>query len=253
MTPKPSIGKPSVAKPFIGKPFIEGVNPFGVGGSQWNEEELRAVTPEQESARGAADAVRRMIRALETTTASIDDLDALAGVLDALTAGLETELDRSTDEGDTGLSIRQAHRLRERSPFIGRANPVALPLEMEFLDGRIEAKVTFGTLYEGPPGCLHGGYIAGIFDEILGAAQTFSGQAGMTGRLTVHYRSPTPLDTELTLKAELESVSGRKILCKGTLWAGDRLCAEAEGLFIAINPERVAEMMAIAEAAVNAD
>ena len=238
--------------PFIAKPFIEGVNPFGVGGGQWTEAELRAVTREQHSARAAADAVRRMIRALETTTASIDELDALVEVLDSITAGIETDLDRSTDEGDTGLSIRQAHRLRERSPFIGQANPVALPLVMEFLDGRIEAKVEFGTLYEGPPGCLHGGYIAGIFDEVLGAAQTFSGQAGMTGRLTIHYRSPTPLDTELTLKAELVSVSGRKILCKGTLWAGERLCAEAEGLFIAINPERVAELMAMADAAADA-
>ena len=243
---------PFIAEPFVAKPFIEGVNPFGVGGGQWTEAELRAVTPAQKSARAAADAVRRMIRALETTTASADELDALVEVLDSITAGIKTDLDRSTDEGDTGLSIRQAHRLRERSPFIGRANPVALPLVMEFLDGRIEAKVEFGTLYEGPPGCLHGGYIAGIFDEVLGAAQTFSGQAGMTGRLTIHYRSPTPLDTELTLRAELVSVSGRKILCKGTLWAGERLCAEAEGLFIAFSPEHVAELMAIAEAAADA-
>ncbi|CAM8650672.1 PaaI HGG motif-containing thioesterase, possibly involved in aromatic compounds catabolism [Acidimicrobiia bacterium] len=234
------------------KPFIEGVNPFGVGGGQWTEAEMRAVTREQHSARAAAGAVRRMIRALETTTASVDELDELVGVLDSITAGIETDPDQSTGEGDTSLSIRQAHRLRERSPFIGQANPVALPLEMEFLDGRIEAKVEFGTLFEGPPGCLHGGYIAGIFDEVLGAAQTFSGQAGMTGRLTVHYRSPTPLDTELTLKAELVSVSGRKILCKGSLWAGERLCAEAEGLFIAFSRERIAELMANPDAEADA-
>jgi acyl-CoA thioesterase FadM len=61
----------------------------------------------------------------------------------------------------------------------------------------------------------------------------------MPGRLTIHYRSPTPLNTDLHLKARLESVSGRKILCKGTLHAGDRLCAEAEGLFIAVDPKKL--------------
>jgi acyl-coenzyme A thioesterase PaaI-like protein len=113
---------------------------------------------------------------------------------------------------------------------------------VEFVEGGIDAIANFGTLYEGPPGCLHGGYIAGIFDEVLGAAQTLAGQAGMTGRLTVHYRSPTPLKTDLHLRARLVSVSGRKILCKGTLHAGDRLCAEAEGLFIAVDPKKLLEL-----------
>jgi len=203
------------------------------------ESQLREVTPAQHAARDAAGAVRRLIRGLESTSASIEQLAELSDEIDRLTRSL-VEGDRSaTTTGDTPNVAYQAHRLRERSPFIGQANPVALPLVMEFVEGGIDAVAKFSTLYEGPPGCLHGGYIAGIFDEVLGAAQTFSGQAGMTGRLTVHYRSPTPLNTELHLRARLESVSGRKTLCKGTLHAGDRLCAEAEGLFIAIDPKKL--------------
>ena len=57
----------------------------------------------------------------------------------------------------------------------------------------------------------------------------------MTGRLTVHYRSPTPLHTELRFEGALDGVDGRKILTRGELWAGDVLCAEAEGLFISID------------------
>ena len=221
------------------RPPIDITNVFGVGGHGWESPELRAVTPEQHAAREVAEAIRRLARELETTSASIEDLGRLSADINQLTASLEDGDRVATTAGDMPNVAYQAHRLRERSPFIGRANPVALPLVVEFVDGGIDAVANFGTLYEGPPGCLHGGYIAGIFDEVLGAAQTQSGQAGMTGRLTIHYRSPTPLNTDLHLHARLESVNGRKILCKGTLHAGDRLCAEAEGLFIAVDPKKL--------------
>ena len=215
---------------------VDPADAFGVGGHGWDAETLRAVSPRQHSARDVAAALRRLAVALETTGASIEELDVLAARLGELADGVPEGAASGPDADPT--IVYQAHRLRERSPFIGRANPVALPLEMTFGDGTVEARPTFGTLYEGPPGCLHGGYIAGIFDEALGAAQSFAGQAGMTGRLTIHYRSPTPLRTELHLRAWLESVNGRKVVCKGTLHAGDRLCAEADGLFITVDPAR---------------
>lgn len=84
--------------------------------------------------------------------------------------------------------------------------------------------------------------MAAAFDEVLGSTQSLSGSPGMTGRLTVHYRKPTPLETELRFEGWLESVSGRKILTRGELYAGDVLCAEAEGLFISIDPSRFAEL-----------
>ena len=81
--------------------------------------------------------------------------------------------------------------------------------------------------------------MAAAFDEVLGSTQSLSGSPGMTGRLTVSYRSPTPLETELRFVGWLERVEGRKIFTQGELWAGDRLCAEAEGLFISIQPGQV--------------
>jgi acyl-coenzyme A thioesterase PaaI-like protein len=128
--------------------------------------------------------------------------------------------------------------------MLGRANPLAPPIELRLEDGRIIGRATFGAAYEGPPGCVHGGFVAAAFDEVLGSTQSLSGAPGMTGRLTVHYRSPTPLHTPLRFEGSLESVSGRKILTKGTLWAGDVLCAEAEGLFITIDFAKFAELKA---------
>ena len=36
----------------------------------------------------------------------------------------------------------------------------------------------------------------------------------------------------------IERVDGRKTICRGTIHADDRLCAEAEGLFVAMNRDR---------------
>ena len=130
----------------------------------------------------------------------------------------------------------------DHSPMLGRANPLAPPIELRLEDGRIIGRATFGAAYEGPPGSVHGGFVAAAFDEVLGSTQSLSGAPGMTGRLTVHYRSPTPLHTELRFEGELVSVTGRKILTRGELFAGDILCAEAEGLFISVDIAKFAEL-----------
>jgi len=67
----------------------------------------------------------------------------------------------------------------------------------------------------------------------------------MTGTLTIRYRRPTPLLTELTFEAYVDRVEGRKIFTHGTLSANGRLTAEAEGLFIAVGQERFAAMAAL--------
>jgi acyl-coenzyme A thioesterase PaaI-like protein len=54
----------------------------------------------------------------------------------------------------------------------------------------------------------------------------------MTGKLEIRYRSPTPLFEPVTFEGWVVRVDGRKIFTEGTLKAGDRLCAEATGLFI---------------------
>jgi acyl-CoA thioesterase FadM len=59
-----------------------------------------------------------------------------------------------------------------------------------------------------------------------------SGHGGYTGTLTVRYLSPTPLDVELHATAWVEEIKDRKATISGRLQAGDRVCAEAEGLFI---------------------
>ena len=86
--------------------------------------------------------------------------------------------------------------------------------------------------------------LAAAFDEVLGMAQSLSGQAGFTGTLTIRYRSPTPLYEDLRFRAWVDRVEGRKIFTSGTCHAGERLTAEAEGIFISVDRERFEKLLA---------
>ena len=99
-------------------------------------------------------------------------------------------------------------------------------------DDRAYGKVTAGWAYEGPPGTLHGGYVAAIFDQFLGMAQVMGKQPGMTGILTTRYHQRTPLNTELRLEAWIEKLDGRKTMVRGEMYAGDIMTASCDGLFI---------------------
>lgn len=124
------------------------------------------------------------------------------------------------------------------SPMIGLYSPLAPPIRCELHDGAVVGAGTLGAAYEGPPGCVHGGIVAGLFDELLGIANIASGVGAMTGTLTIVYRSPTPLYTPLRLEGRTQSIDGRKVRTTGTLHADDRLCAEADGIFILVDHER---------------
>jgi hypothetical protein len=127
------------------------------------------------------------------------------------------------------------------SPMVGRYSPLAPPILCTVGDdGVVVGHGTLGAAYEGPPACVHGGIIAGLFDEVLGIANIAAGVGAMTGTLTIVYRSPTPLYTELRLEGRVTSVEGRKVRAAGTLHADGRLCAEADGVFILVAHERFA-------------
>ncbi|MHB8429429.1 MAG: PaaI family thioesterase [Acidimicrobiales bacterium] len=136
------------------------------------------------------------------------------------------------------------------SPVMGLVNPVAPPVLLDVVDsgdGRpreIRGRVTFGDAYEGPPTCVHGGVIAETFDEVLGAVNMVAGSPGMTGTLTVRYRRPTPLNTDLTIVARFVGRSGRKIRTWAGMYRGEQLTAEAEGIFVEVPPE---QFLSIAE------
>jgi acyl-coenzyme A thioesterase PaaI-like protein len=135
--------------------------------------------------------------------------------------------------GGLAVSGPEDAALLERSGISGRSNPLAPPLHLEMTDGVTRGHAVYTTAYEGPPGCLHGGFVAAAFDDMMGFAQMASGFAGFTGTLTVKMRRPTPLYRLIDFESGLDRVDGRKIFCWGKSWDGDTLLCEATILFIA--------------------
>ena len=161
--------------------------------------------------------------------------------VDAAIAEVERAIDHLSADDVPGSAAAESH-FSDRSPFYGLMNPLSMPMEMgrdesvgEF--GAITGNVVFTEPYEGPPGHCHGGFIAAAFDEVLGMAQSLTGRPGMTGKLSITYRSPTPLHTNIMFRGWVERIDGRKIFTKGTAYNGDTLCAEAEVLFLSMPPE----------------
>lgn len=188
-----------------------------------------------------AEASRRLIDAIITLSEVSDaEIDAAADSIRDVTLRL------GGDVAPSGAGYRPSRPLDwlPRSPFVGKASPVSPPAEWEVRDGRVHVRVTFGAIYEGPPGYVHGGFIALAFDELFGLTNARLGQPGMTGTLSVKYRSPTPLHREVQLEAWIERMEGRRVITRGELRDGEKLCAEAEGLFIALRPEVAAAYFA---------
>ena len=199
------------------------------------------MTSPSDSHRRLVDAVRRVTSATLLTNVDDEGLSAAAAAIEAAADDLEA-LQRDGPWWPDGTAVRDPHRFFPISPVVGYHNPLALPVRVEIEDDIVVGHAHFTWPYQGPPGCVHGAVIAGVFDELLSFANIINGPAGMTGKLSIKYRHPTPLREDLRFVCRRESISGRRLVATGECYAGDVVTAEAEGLFIIVRPDRAAEM-----------
>lgn len=244
MTSRPEPGDPGAA--------IPGWNPAS---AFFEHEEPHQLSPHRFLAWRIGDSLREIVERLVATQAPEEDLAGMADELEAMATRLRSFRHGRRYEGyaeaaTAGGGPPTGHV--DYSPILGRANPLAPPLQLRLEGEVLVGEVRFGSAYEGPPGSVHGGIVAAAFDEVLGATQAMSGRPGMTGTLTIRYRSPTPLHTDVRFEAVLDRVEGRKLFCSSRLLAGDTLCAEAEGIFISVDFAALAKLKAERDAAADA-
>lgn len=129
----------------------------------------------------------------------------------------------------------------------GPANPRGHHLKSHLEGEDTVARFTPGAQYSGGyPGHVFGGMIASLLDcHGTASAAAFAyrqrgremGDGGpairfVTASLTVAYRRPTPLGTELVIRGRLVSIEGRKVRIALTLSADADVCAEGEMLAV---------------------
>lgn len=184
-----------------------------------------------------ADQLRRIIHRLVLVRPDAEDLRRAADGAQQFADSLDLLRPRGGTGEVSEAGLRPNDPVRH-SPMSGTSNPLAPPMVTRQIregddgpDGRrTEGTVRFGAAYEGPPGHVHGGLLAAMFDELLGRSQLVP---GFTGSLTISYRRPAPLDRDLRIAAWVDRVEGRKRWLRGTCHLDDALLCEAEGLFIA--------------------
>jgi acyl-coenzyme A thioesterase PaaI-like protein len=121
-----------------------------------------------------------------------------------------------------------------RKDLPGRGQALVPPARLEVADAQhVIAWVNFGPLYLGSGGAVHGGAIPLLFDEMMGKLSNVGGRThARTAYLHVDYRALTPVGEELRVSARVDREEGRKRYLSGALHHGEKLLAEAEGLFV---------------------
>jgi acyl-coenzyme A thioesterase PaaI-like protein len=177
-----------------------------------------------------AQATREFMEAQLLTRVDHDEVADVQAALEALTARLR----KDAREKPHGVEIGPDGSARAHgNAVVGLRNPVAPPLQVQrSSEGRAWASFHLSALYEGPPGLVHGGVSALLLDQLCGEAAAAGGVPGMTGRLTLHYRRPTPLG-DLTAEAWVAETDGIKTTVRGHVKDPEgNPTVEAEGLFI---------------------
>ncbi|CAM8623556.1 PaaI_thioesterase domain containing protein [Acidimicrobiia bacterium] len=195
---------------------------------------------EEAAAEKVADSARSLITSLRRADAPVETLDrAAALVAEAAALLAEHRVDgmpmqgRIGPDGPSGTDhAKDPKRFFPFSPVIGPLNPIAPPIDFGFDGERMHATANLGAQYNGPPGMVHGGIIALVFDELLGATNVCHGLGGFTGTLSIRYERPTPIETDLVLEAWIDRTEGRKVFTVGTITFNGEVTARAEGIFI---------------------
>ncbi len=190
------------------------------------------------------DATRTLIATLRTADAPTDVLARATALIreagELLSAhqveGLpgQTAL-RVSEAGPEAFATGDPARFFPYSPVVGPLSPIAPPLTFTFDGERLRGSGELSAVYVGPPGMVHGGVVAMVLDELLGAVNACLGLGAFTGTLTIRYERPTPIATELAVESWVERTEGRKVFTVGTISSGGKVTTRAEGVFIRVH------------------
>lgn len=101
-------------------------------------------------------------------------------------------------------------------------------------DGRVVATLQCPGTEEGGPGFAHGGWTAGVFNEIFGHLPLWRDVVAITASLQVEFVRPVPIERLLIGYGEVVEHHGEKWQIKGELQLAStaQVLARADGLWI---------------------
>jgi hypothetical protein len=200
------------------------------GGARFGEAPL----PQTIAAAGAIRRLNSLLLSLEHTHPTVD------AMLTQLTAW-ESELcsavppDSAPRIGDDGS--RRVYL--DHATDIGAFNPCFPEYRFDRIDSATAAgHVAFPLVYEGPPGLVHGGFLAVFFDCVVQHQNCVTGLSGKTTSLRVAFRRPTPVLTELVFEISRAEVE-RGLASTARLLLDDEVLCIGEVTTLAVPPEKL--------------
>jgi hypothetical protein len=187
----------------------------------------------------AAGAIRRLgelLLSLEHAHPTVDAIVAQIGEW-------ERELSAAVPPDSTpriGVDEAGARRVYlDHATDIGAFNPCFPEYHFDRLDGEIASgRVAFPLVYEGPPGLVHGGFLAVFFDCIIQHQNCVVGLSGKTRSLQVTFRRPTPVLSELRFDISRSRVE-RGITSTARLLLDEEVLCFGEVTTLALPPDEL--------------
>lgn len=122
---------------------------------------------------------------------------------------------------------------------IGAFNPCFPEYEFDRIDTETAAgRVTFPVVYEGPPGLVHGGFLAVFFDCVIQHQNCATELSGKTRSLNVKFRRPTPILTELRFDIT-RTQEDRGVTSTARLLLDDEVLCIGEATTLALSPDQL--------------
>ena len=122
---------------------------------------------------------------------------------------------------------------------IGAYNPCFPEYSFDHIDAdKAGGRVLFPLVYEGPPGLVHGGFLAVFFDCVMQHQSCVTGLSGKTRSLNVTFRRPTPILTELRFDI-VRSQAERAVTSTARVLLDDEVLCLGEVNTLASSPEKL--------------
>jgi hypothetical protein len=138
----------------------------------------------------------------------------------------------SNDDGSRRIYL-------DHATDIGAFNPCFPEYHFDHFDAETASgRVAFPLVYEGPPGLVHGGFLAVFFDCVMQHQNCLAGLSGKTRSLKVTFRRPAPVLTDLRFDIARSEVE-RGITSTARLLLDDEVLCIGEVNTLAQTPDKL--------------
>ncbi len=122
---------------------------------------------------------------------------------------------------------------------IGAFNPCFPEYVVDRVDAdTADGRVTFPVVYEGPPGLVHGGFLAVFFDCVIQHHNCATALSGKTRSLNVKFRRPTPILAELRFDI-VRAQNDQGVTSTARLLLDDEVLCLGEATTLALSPDKL--------------